>query len=158
MSEQATAQSAGSGGLNWGNLMEMLGGFMKKPENQRMIVEMVKPLTQRFDPGTGRMVGGIGTGMLDAGSAIINREEVGKTASAQALREQLYNQQRLAQQKQLIDLYTKQLAGQVQPAQGTSSQLGWDSNLMSDFLRGTAPRETAETDQQRRFKMAQGGY
>ena len=118
MAEQAAAMtgaSAGSGGMfgtnfKWDDLTKMLGGFMKKPENQRMIMEMVRPMTQRFDPRTGKMVGGVGTGMLDAGSALINREETGKTAAAQAQRQQLYNQQ-------LMNMYKQMMGGQRQPAQ-----------------------------------------
>ena len=113
MAEQAAA-TTGTGGMfgtnfKWDDLTKMLGGFMKKPENQRMIMEMVRPMTQRFDPRTGKMVGGVGTGMLDAGSTLINREEVGKTAAAQAQRQQLYNQQ-------LMNMYKQMMGGQKQPA------------------------------------------
>jgi len=137
--------------------MGMLGGFMKKPENQRMIMEMVRPMTQKFDPRTGKMVGGVGTGMLDAGSALINREEVGKTAAAQAQREQLYNQQRLAQQQEILKL----MAGQNKASQAPTSQLGWGFGIGGQqFPDGTSDRLAAptETEQQRRYKMAQGGY
>ena len=128
MAEQAAA-TTGTGGMfgtnfKWDDLTKMLGGFMKKPENQRMIMEMVRPMTQRFDPRTGKMVGGVGTGMLDAGSTLINREEVGKTAAAQAQRQQLYNQQ-------LMDMYKQMMGGQRQPAP-IASMLGQkDSGSLS---------------------------
>ena len=128
MAEQAAA-TTGTGGMfgtnfKWDDLTKMLGGFMKKPENQRMIMEMVRPMTQRFDPRTGKMVGGVGTGMLDAGSTLINREEVGKTAAAQAQRQQLYNQQ-------LMNMYKHMMGGQRQPAP-IASMLGQkDSGSLS---------------------------
>ena len=158
MAEQATATATGAGGFNWDGLMGMLGGFMKKPENQRMIMEMVRPMTQRFDPRTGKMVGGVGTGMLDAGSTLINREETGKTAAAQALREQVYNQKKLEQQQEILKLLAGQQS-QAQP-QGQTSQLGssagWGFGLGGQqFPDGSSSRET---EQQRRYKIAQGGY
>ena len=163
MAEQAAA-TTGTGGMfgtnfKWDDLTKMLGGFMKKPENQRMIMEMVKPWTQVHDPRTNKMVGGVGTGMLDAGSALINREEVGKVAEAQALREQLYNQKRLEQNQNILKLLAGRQAGQ---AQGKPvSQLGWGFGLGGQsFPDGTSDRLAAstETEQQRRYKMAQGGY
>ena len=128
MAEQAAA-TTGTGGMfgtnfKWDDLTKMLGGFMKKPENQRMIMEMVRPMTQRFDPRTGKMVGGVGTGMLDAGSTLINREEVGKTAAAQAQRQQLYNQQ-------LMDMYKQMMGGQRQPAPIASMRGQKDSGSLS---------------------------
>jgi len=164
MAEQA-ATTTGTGGMfgtnyKWDDLTKMLGGFMKKPENQRMLMEMVRPMTQRFDPRTGKMVGGVGTGMLDAGSALINREEVGKTASAQALREQLYSQKRLDQDQEILKLLAGQRAGGQGQAQPTS-QLGWGFGVGGQqFPDGSSSRLAApvETEQQRRYKMAQGGY
>ena len=143
----------------WDDLTKMLGGFMKKPENQRMLMEMVRPMTQRFDPRTGKMVGGVGTGMLDAGSTLINREEVGKTAAAQAQRQQLYNQQ-------LMQMYKQMMGGgqdQQVPARPTSQLgggAGWGFGLGGQqFPDGSSSRlAPTETDQQRRYKMAQGGY
>jgi len=128
-----TAKTAASpGGFNWDGLMKMLGGFMKKPENQRMIMDFVRPMTQQFDPRTGKMVGGIGTGMLDGASNLINREEVGKAAQAQALREQLYKKNQMA-------MLQKLLTGQ-QPAQTTMPDANgsWTS---ADWMRikGMAP-------------------
>jgi len=166
MAEQAAA-TTGTGGMfgtnfKWDDLTKMLGGFMKKPENQRMIMEMVRPMTQRFDPRTGKMVGGVGTGMLDAGSALINREEVGKVAANQALREQLYKQKQLEQNQEILKLLAGQRAGASAGGQPKStSQLGWGFGLGGQsFPDGTSDRLAAptETEQQRRYKMAQGGY
>ena len=82
-------------------------------------MEMVRPMTQRFDPRTGKMVGGVGTGMLDAGSTLINREEVGKTAAAQAQRQQLYNQQ-------LMNMYKQMMGAQGHSTSGASTLLAPD--------------------------------
>jgi hypothetical protein len=152
----ATTTAAGMEGFKWGDLSKMLGGFMKKPENQRMIMELVKPMTQRYDPRTGKMVGGVGTGMLDAGSTIVNREEVGKTAAAQAQRDLFYK-------KQLLELLGQrggqpQAQAQAVPATGpgSGSGLGWGFGLSSQgqqFPDGSSPRQT---EQQRLFSLAQG--
>jgi hypothetical protein len=93
MVEQEAA--TGMGNFKWDDLTKMLGGFLKKPENQRMMMDFIKPMTQKYDPRTGKMVGGMGTSALDTTSAMINREQVGKTAQAQAIREQLYRKQLL---------------------------------------------------------------
>jgi hypothetical protein len=111
--------------FKWGDLSKMLGGFMKKPENQRMIMELVRPMTQRYDPRTGQMVGGVGTGMLDAGSTIINREEVGKTAAAQAQRELFYKQQLL----KMLGQGSGQQQALPATGPGSSSGLGWGFGL-----------------------------
>ena len=126
-------------------------------------MEMVRPMTQRFDPRTGKMVGGVGTGMLDAGSTLINREEVGKTAAAQAQRQQLYNQQ-------LMQMYKQMMGGgqdQQVPARPTS-QLGggagwgfglggqqWGGNEAGLGDIGGSPRRTPE---QVAYERSQGRY
>ena len=169
MAEQAAA-TTGTGGMfgtnfKWDDLTKMLGGFMKKPENQKMIMKMIEPLTQVYDPRTSKMVGGVGTGMLRAGSAIINEEEVGKTAAAQALREQVYNQKRLEQQQEILKLLAGQQAGQqaggpVPSRLAGAGGAGWGFGLGGQQFpdRSSSRLAPTETDQQRRYKMAQGGY
>ena len=152
MVEQEAA--TGMGNFKWDDLTKMLGGFLKKPENQRMMMDFIKPMTQKYDPRTGKMVGGMGTSALDTTSAMINREQVGKTAQAQAIREQLYR-------KQLLQALTgRQDAGWGQkqnPTPAPTSELkgaGWG---FAPLGMGGQQFPGGETEQQRLFKLAQGG-
>ena len=139
MAETTAAATTGVGGFKWDDLTKMLGGFMKKPENQRMIMDMIKPMTQRYDPRTGQMIGGVGTGMLEGASNLINREEVGKTAAAQAQREQLYKMQllKLLGRKEQPQQQPAMLPGQGQePRMWGASELGYDNTKPHPLIGG----------------------
>ena len=112
-------------GFNFGDLTKMLGSkpvksWLSSPANQRMIADFGRALSMRN--------GKEGTGSLMAGAAsnMINREEVGKAAAAQAERRQLYNQQ-------LMEVYKQMMAGQRTaaklPGQGQAPRMWGDSQL-----------------------------
>jgi hypothetical protein len=112
------------GGFKWGDLTKMLGSkpvkdWLSSPANQRMIADMGQALSMRNGKqGTGSMLAG-------AASNMINREEVGKAAAAQALRKQLWN-------KQLMEMYKQMMGGQQQQRPVGLSAMGQgESNALS---------------------------
>lgn len=102
LNDMGGMESMPSQGFKWGDLTKLLGGFFKKPENQRMLTDIGYALSAKYDPRTGRIMEGPGAQLSKGVGGLINREQVAGVAEQQALREQALREQQLAMLKRLM--------------------------------------------------------